>query len=71
MSGTESVTGNPVPGADELIKNNPKVDGAKVREAQELLEELRRGGVGRPSYGIDSPYERRPVSPPESSQRYP
>jgi hypothetical protein len=71
MSDIDFVAERPTPDAEELIKRNPKVDGDQLREAQELLEELRRGGVGRPSYGIDSPYERRPVSPPESSRHKP
>lgn len=71
MSGIDPVADRPIPDAEDLIKRNPKVDGDKLREAQELLEELRRGGVGRSSYDIDSPYERRPISPPESSRRYP
>ena len=65
MSDIESAGTN---AADELIERNPKVDGKQLREAQELLGELRRSGVGRPSYEIESPYERRPVSPPESTR---
>jgi hypothetical protein len=55
------------PRVEDLIKKNPKVDGGKVREAQEAIEELRRGGVLGPTYGITSPYERRPLRKPESS----
>ena len=44
---------------EELMEKNPGVDGAQMREAQELLAELRRGGVAAPSYGLVSPYERR------------
>jgi hypothetical protein len=51
---------------DELAEKNPAADGAQIREAQELLRELRRDGVTRPSYNIQSPYERRPVRKPES-----
>ena len=57
MSGTKK---KPLPDLDTLIEDNPGVDGRQIREAQELLEELRREGVGGPSYGIVSPYERRP-----------
>lgn len=54
---------------DEMVKNNPQVDGGQIREAQELIEELRREGVQKPSYGIESPYERRPLRKPESGAR--
>jgi hypothetical protein len=54
------------PDIEELAENNPAVDPAQVREAQELLRELRREGVPGPSYDIVSPYERRPVRKPES-----
>jgi hypothetical protein len=55
-----------VPDLDEAAKNNPKVDGDQIREAQELLREIRRDGGGGPTYNIDSPYERGPVGKPES-----
>jgi hypothetical protein len=57
----------PIPSTDELLKQNPQADGTKVREAQEFITELRRGGVGRTSYDIDSPYERTPMRKPEST----
>lgn len=44
---------------EKLIEKNEKVNGDQVREAQDLLRELRRDGVGGPSYDIVSPYERR------------
>lgn len=52
---------------EDVIKKNPQVDGGKVREAQEAIEELRREGVLGPTYGITSPYERRPLRKTESS----
>ncbi len=54
---------------EELIKRNPNVDADKVREAQEVLRALRRGGVSGPTYEIDSPYQRGPISKPESARK--
>ena len=68
MSGSKSL-GKTVgaPTVKELLKQNPRVDGGQVREAQKLLKELRRdGNLGR-GYEIVSPYERRPVHKPESA----
>jgi hypothetical protein len=53
-----------VPDAEELVKSNPHVDAAQVREAQELIGELRHEGVVGPTYRIDSPYDRRPMTKP-------
>ncbi len=53
--------GKPIPGVEEAAKTNPKVDVEQVREAQVLLEELRKQGLTRPEYDIASPYERRPL----------
>ena len=39
-------------------------------EVQEVIEELRRGGVFGPSYDIVSPYERKPLRKAESSDLY-
>jgi hypothetical protein len=61
MSDTAPPKTPPDHDVDKLVKENPGVDAAQVREAQKLLEELRREGVSGPSYGISSPYERRPV----------
>jgi len=44
-----------------LVETNKRVDIAQVLEAQRLLLDLRREGVGGPSYGIESPYVRRSV----------
>lgn len=51
----------PVPTIDEAAAVNPRVDVETVREAQELLEELKEQGISRPGYDIASPYERRPL----------
>jgi hypothetical protein len=64
MSGSKAADASRV---EELAKTNPKVDGDKVREVQEAIEELRRGGVLGPSYGIASPYERKPPQKTHSS----
>ena len=53
--------GKPIPSIEEAAKSNPEVDVEKVREAQVLLEELRKQGLSRPEYDIASPYERRPL----------
>lgn len=57
MSGTDK----PEDQIEELIKGNPKIDGQQLREAQRLIEDLRKEGVGRPAYRIASPHERRPL----------
>lgn len=46
---------------EELAKGNPQVDVDQLREAQDLLEELRRAGVSPQQYGINSPYQRKPA----------
>lgn len=48
-----------VPTIDDAAATNPRVDVETVREAQELLAELRKQGITRPGYEIASPYERR------------
>ncbi len=42
---------------DEIISNNPKVDAGQVREAQLLVQELRKQGLGRPEYNLTLPYQ--------------
>ena len=51
----------PIPDVERLARTNPSVDVEKVREAQILLEELRKAGVARQEYGISSPYQRKPL----------
>ncbi len=52
---------------EALIEGNPLVDPAQLTKAHEAMAALRRAGVPpRPSYGIDSPYERGPVGRPRS-----
>ena len=51
----------PIPDVEDTAKVNPKVDVEKAREAQILLEELRKQGLSRREYDIASPYERRPL----------
>jgi hypothetical protein len=45
----------------KLVKQNPNVDAAQLREGRAWLERLEREGVGKPSYEIVSPYERKPL----------
>jgi hypothetical protein len=45
----------------KLVDQNPKVDAKQLKEGRALLKHLEREGVGKPSYGIVSPYERRPL----------
>lgn len=66
MSRSDNDDARRTPTVEEAAKDNPQVDVGQLREAQELMKELRREGVGGPSYGIVSPYERRPTRKPES-----
>lgn len=62
MSATDPKTAaTPLQDVDEVVARNPKVDPRQLREAQTLLKQLREEGLERPSYGIASPYERRPL----------
>lgn len=45
---------------EKQAKRNPKVNVRQVREAQEMLEELRKAGIGKPQYEIEPPYGSRP-----------
>lgn len=70
MSGSKSPNSPPkAHDIDALAKNNPLVDREKVREAQRLVETLRKEGLGGPSYEIVSPYERRPMTKRQSSAK--
>lgn len=51
---------------DEIVRQNPAVDEGKLREAQHVLDRLRREGIAGPTYRIVSPYERRPRRDPAS-----
>lgn len=53
-------------GIDEIVKSNPGIDGNQFSEAQDAVAALRRSGFARPSYRLDSPYERCPADLPES-----
>lgn len=55
---------NPDIDVDELIERNAGVDRDLLDRAQEAVATLRRAGLGRPAYRIDSPYERRPAQQP-------
>lgn len=46
---------------EALTKSNPKIDPDQLRETQKDLKKLRDQGIGRPGYGIESPYERKPL----------
>jgi hypothetical protein len=71
MSGSDRKEQAPRPPdpAEKMAEVNRNVDVGQVREAQALLEELRRQGLARPEYEIASPYERRPVRLRRSNQR--
>jgi transposase-like protein len=45
----------------KLVDENPNVDGGQLREMRALLKRLEREGVGKQSYAIISPYERKPL----------
>jgi hypothetical protein len=51
---------------DEIVRQNPAVDEAKLRDARRVLDRLRREGIAGPTYRIVSPYERRPRRDPSS-----
>lgn len=51
---------------DQLIESNPGVDRGLLDKAQDAVRTLREAGLTRPSYSIDSPYERRPAERPVS-----
>ncbi len=51
---------------EKIIETNPHVDPEQLREVQELIKGLA-GGPGA-SYGILSPYERRPLYKPDPSR---
>ena len=52
----------PIPKIRDAAKTNPNVDVGKLREAQRLLDELRKAGVSPKEYDLSSPYRRRPPS---------
>ncbi len=55
MSATEH-RAEPGQEVEEIAQTNPGVDAAKVREAQEMLRELRKSGRRRDLPTIGSPY---------------
>jgi hypothetical protein len=55
MPGSEDRVG-PAIDVDEAVARNPNVDVDQLREAQELIGELREKGVAPPRYAIGSPY---------------
>ena len=58
----------PAPDAEELARTNPRVDREQLASGQEAIAVLRRAGFTRPSYGIESPYERsEPFAQPEAT----
>jgi len=58
MSDSEARDGPAGGGVDEAIARSPKVDGDQLREARELLNELRKRGVSPATYEISSPYQK-------------
>lgn len=52
----------PLPTVEDAATSSPAVDVEKLRQAQQLLEALRRVGLPPRGYEITSPYERRPLS---------
>ena len=49
---------------DEVIEGNPLVDRGQLERGQQAVSALRRAGLAGPSYGIESPYERRGTGEP-------
>ena len=49
------------PTPEEMARNNPRVDLAKLREAEEAMRELRARGVPRPTNSVRTPYGQRLV----------
>lgn len=45
---------------EELAKKNPLVDVELLKEAQALVKEFRKQGLGGPEYDIEPPYGSRP-----------
>lgn len=61
MSDSHSKTGKrQLPDLDDVVRRNPDVDVDDLRDAWNILDQLRREGVSGPTYRIVSPYERRP-----------
>ena len=46
-----------IPDLDKTARENPDVDPEQVKEAQELVEELRKEGFGKREYDLASPFE--------------
>lgn len=67
MSRSDTDDARRTPAVEALAKTNPQVDVGQLREAPELVKELRREGVGGAGSGIVSPYGRRPSRQPESA----
>jgi hypothetical protein len=67
MSDTELPDPAGVLDLDKLLEQNPDVDAEQVREVRTIVKARRQSGHTQKSYNIDSPYERRPISGPESS----
>ena len=62
MSGSKPKGKAPAPpDTDRIAERNPGVDVGQLKEAQDLLKELRTQGVSGPEYDISSPYENRPL----------
>ncbi len=43
---------------EEIISGNPQIDADQFRDAQVLLNALRKEGLARPTYSLGSPYRR-------------
>jgi hypothetical protein len=56
-----------VPDLRKLAKANPRVDLTQLKEADALLRQLRRKGIGPREYDLASPYGHRPLRRKEVS----
>ena len=55
---SHSPTGDGGVDIDKVMRNNPKVDLEKVREARDLLQALRKQGLSPRGYTLAPPYRR-------------
>lgn len=51
----------PIPTVKKAVETNPQIDAKQVQEAQQLIIELRKAGVRRRGYALESPYVRQPL----------
>jgi hypothetical protein len=54
--------------AETVARNNLNVDVRQIRQAQELLDELRRQGLAKPQYNLGPPYVSNRAHGPKSGE---